>query len=104
MDNNGDHNWLGYLLCLGISLWGGLINYLSRLRGNGVLFSWAEFVIEIAVSMFAGFIVGLVAMSWDLNIMMAMALAGIGGHAGSRTLFLCTRIFHKRLESWADKG
>jgi len=104
MDNNGQHNWLTYVLCVGIAAWGGVVNYVSLLRGSGVSFSWRDFFAELFVCMFAGFIVGISAISLGVDPLLSLALAGLGGHAGSRTLFVLKRIFFKSLESWADKG
>lgn len=104
MDNNGQHNWLTYVLFIGIAAWGGLVNYVSQLRTSGGSFSWADFFTELLVCMFAGFIVGLSAISMGVDPLLSLALAGLGGHAGSRTLFVLKRMFLKRLESWTDKG
>lgn len=104
MDNNGQHNWLTYVLCVGIAAWGGLVNYVSQLRTSGVSFSWSDFFAELIVCMFAGFIVGISAISLGVDPLLSWALSGLGGHAGSRTLFVLKRNFLKRLESWTDKG
>lgn len=100
---NGDHNFFTYLLIVILSLWGGLVNYLGRIRSGAVTrFNLVELVGEFTISAFAGLTIGLIAMSFKVDPLMVLALGGVAGHAGGRTVYFLDRIFESRLKSLTD--
>lgn len=103
LPGGGDHNIFTYVLLLLMSLWGGLVNYLSRMRTESILFRFLELFIDTAISCFAGFLVGIAALSMGVSPLLSMAIAGVAGHAGCRTLFLLDRIFIRRLKSFVNE-
>lgn len=96
----GGDNWIAMVIMCAMSLWGGLINYLTRWK-NGVVksFNWIELAIELSVSSFAGLTIGLMCLSVDVSPLMALAISGVAGHAGGRTVVLLDRWYKRKLTS-----
>ncbi len=84
----GDWNIFTVLIGLGMSAWGGAVSFLHRARRGITKCNKTEFFIELLSSMLAGFIVFLLSIWLGVPVMAAGAFAGIGGHAGTRTIFL----------------
>lgn len=98
----GEPNWFTYALIVLISVWGGLINYLGRVR-RGATWQIGELLIELAISSFAGLVIGLIAIACNVSPLMSMALAGLAGHAGGRTVFVLDRLYRSRLDSLSNR-
>jgi len=100
----GDLNWSAVLVMAFVSLWGGLVNYLGRLRSGAVKqFNVVELIGEFTISSFAGLLVGFVALAFNVHLLICMALAGVAGHAGGRTVYFLDAMFSKKLESLIKK-
>lgn len=91
--------WVTFLTIVILAIWGGLVNYLSRLRNAAKVFSWGELLLELSISAFAGLMIGLMAFSFDVNFYMCLALAGISGHAGGRTMFYLDKFWAERIRN-----
>ncbi len=91
--------WFTFLTIVVLAIWGGLVNYLSRLRNAAKAFSWGELLLELSISAFAGLMIGLMLFSFDVNIYMCLALAGISGHAGGRTMFYLDKFWTGRIKN-----
>lgn len=100
----GDLNWFAVAMMFVLSVWGGTVNYLGRIK-SGVIkrFDLLELIVELAICSFAGVTVGLIAFSFNVNPLMTFALVGVAGHAGGRTVYFMDRIFQKRLSSISKK-
>ncbi len=94
-----------YIFVLGLSAWGGIVNYLRRKKYDGTTsFLLAELVGEMVISSFAGMIVFFLCQISDINPFMQAALIAMAGHAGSRIIFqLEGKILDKVLPSSAVK-
>jgi hypothetical protein len=97
--NGQDPGWVAYMLILLMAAWGGLINYLSRIRKAAIPFDIGELILEMFISAFAGIVIGLIAIAFNLNLYLVLAMVGIGGHAGGRTVFLLDRWWNRKLTS-----
>lgn len=95
----GEPGWLTFVFAVVLAVWGGLINYLSRVRGSLSTFSWSELVFELVMSAFAGLIIGLIAFAFSVHPYMCLALAGISGHAGARTVFFLDKFWGNKIKS-----
>lgn len=85
-----------WALAIGISMAGGFVNWYSKVRrGHARVFNLIELVGEIAVSGFVGLLVflGLIGLEYAPSV--CAAAAGIGGHMGTRLLFIC--------EQWLER-
>lgn len=100
----GDFNWFAAAMMLVLSLWGGLVNYLGRIK-SGVLkrFDVIELIAELTICSFAGITIGFIAMSFDVHPLMSFALAAVAGHAGGRTVYFMDRFFQKKLSSFSRR-
>lgn len=96
----GEPGWVTFVTIVVLAVWGGLINYLSRVRSAMKTFSWGELLLEISISAFAGLLIGLMAFSFEVNTYMCMALAGISGHAGGRTVFFLDKFWGERIKQF----
>jgi hypothetical protein len=85
-------------MMLALSLWGGFVNYLGRIKSGVVKrFDFIELIAELSICSFAGITVGFIAMSFDVHPFMSFALAAVAGHAGGRTVYFMDRFFQKKL-------
>lgn len=99
-----DFNWFAIAMMMLVSLWGGFVNYLGRIKSGAVKhFNLIELAGEFAISSFAGLIVGLVLLAFDVNVVLTVSLAGVAGHAGARTMYLLDKIFEKEFASFAKR-
>lgn len=90
-----------YLFVIGLSAWGGVVNYLRRKKREGSTgFLLAELVGEMVISSFAGIITFFLCQHSEIDPFMQAALIAISGHAGSRIIFQIEgRMFNKFLSS-----
>lgn len=91
-------SWWSALLAFILATWGGAVSYLHRVARGKLRCSFREFAIEIFTSAFAGMIVFFIAVSFGVPEWAAGALSGLGGHAGTRTIFLLQSILVKRVD------
>lgn len=88
------YQWLTYAWVLFVSLWGGIANYVKRIRyGETVNFSLAEFIGDITISGFVGLMTFFLCESAKINPMLSAAIIGVSAHMGSRALFMLERLF-----------
>lgn len=83
---------------------GGLINWIGRVRaGNARPTSLMELLGEMATSGFIGIGVAMVLTSFGYDFLICAALAGIGGHMGTRLLFRIEHLIESRLSELEKK-
>lgn len=87
-----------------MSIWGGMINYLARWKSGAVkAFNFVELAIELSVSGFAGLVIGMMCLSMEIAPMLALAISGVAGHAGGRTIILLERCYKRKLNELVKK-
>lgn len=87
-------------LMLVLAMWGGLVNYISRIKSGTVkTFSVVELLGEFVISGFSGFLVYLLAVHLGVDQLLTAVLVGIAGHAGGRTIFFIERAYASRFEA-----
>lgn len=85
---------LTYMWVLGLSLWGGIVSFMRKLRsGESRIFNFTELVGELVTSGFAGMITFYLCQFADISDLLTSVLVGISGHMGSRAIF--------QIEKWA---
>lgn len=90
-----------------LSAWGGLVNFYFRWRHvprASYHFSAVELIGDVATSAFSGVLFFLIAVSLGCGTDWSAVIAGIGGHMGSRSLFLLERRVLKKLELQPEDG
>jgi len=76
-----------YVLAFLVSVLGGTVSYLSKVRTNGQkAFSVVELIGEWVTSGFAGLMTAYVCVAAGLSFELTAAFAGIAGHAGGRAI------------------
>lgn len=92
------YEWITYLWVLALSAWGGVANYLRKVRdGRSEKFSFVEVIGEICISGFVGVITFWLCELSTLPQLLTAAFVGISGHMGSRAITLMEERFKKRL-------
>lgn len=88
---------LNYAWLIFLALWGGTVNYLSRIKRDKLPFSMIELIGEWFISGFAGVITAYMcnSLGWDFYLT-AMA-TGIAGHMGGRAIYLIENYFTRKL-------
>lgn len=80
---------LGYVWFVILAIWGGTVNYLSRIRqGKVEAFSFAELVGEWTVSGFAGLLTAFICMEMDFSWHLTAFFTGVSGHLGGRAIYM----------------
>lgn len=102
-DPNSGLNMSSAIIAFVIGAWGGLIAFLQRVREGKAKFSWADFLIEVSISMFAGFVVWHFAIWLTVPESGAGAFAGLAGHQGARTFFIIKAIVIDRAKRYSDE-
>ena len=84
----------GYAWMVFLASWGGVVRYLTTLKGNKPTF--AGIATELFVSGFVGVIVGMTCQYYQLDFLLASAITGICGHNGTRSLYLISNLIQKK--------
>ena len=88
---------VGYLWFIFLAIWGGTVNYLSRLKTEKSPFSIVELIGEWVISGFSGLITAFICQEMEMAFMYTAAAAGVAGHMGGRGIYLLERIIHRRM-------
>lgn len=88
---------LTYAWVLVLSVWGGAVAYLGRLRDRSLSFRVMEFIGEIFTSGFAGILTFWLAEAAGINSLVTAALVGVSGHMGSRAIHALEDYYQNRL-------
>ena len=89
--------WFTYLWMLLLSVWGGVANYIRKVRdGDSEGWSIVELFGEMVIAGFAGIITFLLCGSQEINPLLTAAFVGIAGHMGSRAIYLAERWLKRR--------
>jgi hypothetical protein len=93
------YSMITYAWVVGLSCWGGVVNYLRKVReGHTARFSFTEFVGELVTSGFVGVVTFWLCEMADLSQLLSAAFIGIAGHMGSRAIFT----IEQALKSWVE--
>lgn len=88
---------LTYLWVIGLSAWGGVANYIRKVRsGQSEHFSFLEVVGEICISGFAGVLTFWLCELGGMPPLLTAAFVGISGHMGSRGIALLEDKFKRK--------
>src|SRR5690554_4698202 len=87
------------LMCI-LAAWGGMVNYLTRIkRGAVAAFSVIELLGEMCISCFSGVLVYLIGVSYEVQPLLLAAMVAVAGHAGGRTAYYLEAVFNSKLDS-----
>lgn len=79
----------GYVWFILLAIWGGTVNYISRLKDkSSEKFSFVELIGEWTISGFAGLLTAYVCIELELTWHMTAFFTGVAGHLGGRAIFL----------------
>lgn len=93
-----------WLLAVGMSLAGGAVNFYARVkRGHTRAFNLIELVGEIFISGFVGLGTFMLLTGIGHPLGIAAVAAGIGGHMGTRVLFLAEQALERRFKTMSPK-
>jgi hypothetical protein len=99
--NQGAGLW-SIIMALTLSIWGGVVNYLNRVRAGKQKFAWKELATDLFTSAFAGFVVFLLGSAFGAPDSLTGAMCGLAGHYGARTIFLLRSIVINKAEKFGD--
>lgn len=94
-----NYQLITYAWVLGISMLGGIVSFLRKMRaGVARAFNIIEFIGEIVTSGFVGILTFYFCEAAGISPVLTAAFVGISGHMGSRAIFM----FEKKLERYFD--
>lgn len=92
------YSLITYLWVIGLSLWGGIAGFMSKVRrGRAHPFNLTEFIGEIAVSGLVGVCTFFLCEWAGLDQLFTAAAVGVTGHMGSRGIMLLERVIPNHL-------
>jgi hypothetical protein len=90
--------WLTYLWVLLLSIWGGVVSYISKVRsGQCSRFNLTELIGDITTSGFVGLLTFWLCQATHLNEWVTAVFIGISGHMGARALLKFELYMAKRI-------
>ena len=88
---------LTYLWVLALSTWGGVVNFIQKVRsGESQRWSITELFGEVVISAFAGIMTFYLCEASGFDQLITAALVGISGHMGSRAIFMLEKYAKSR--------
>ena len=102
LDKDSLSSWITIAWVVGLSIWGGTVNYIYKVNKYHLTFSFFRFVGEITTAAFVGVITFLLCNASGLSLELTAALVGISGHMGTRALFLLEKKYEVYLGGGKD--
>lgn len=101
MEPHGPESYslLQYAGVVGLSVWGGIVNFWQNIKSGNKSFSVMELVGEMSTSAFAGIVTFYLCEAVDLDDLFTAATVGIAGHMGGRTIALVERLMGDRADA-----
>lgn len=91
------YSLLTYFWVLGISIWGGFVGYLRKVReGHTPRFSITELVGEVCTSAFSGVLTFYLCELAKFDPLLTAAFVGIAGHMGSRAIYIIEKFLRDK--------
>ena len=92
------YTWITYLWVFGLASWGGIANYIRKVRsGQSETFSIMEIIGEVCISAFAGVLTFWMCELSSMPPLLTAAFVGVSGHMGSRGIALLEDGFKRRM-------
>ena len=93
----GSYEWITYIWVMGLASWGGVVNYVRKVKANQVeRFSIMEVLGEIMVSAFTGVLTFWLCELSGFPQLLTAALVGVSGHMGGRGIALVEHMIKVR--------
>lgn len=91
-----------YVWVLLLSIWGGVVNFIQRLRrGEAKAHNIVELIGEVVISAFVGVVTFYLCELSNFPQILTAALVAISGHMGTRALFVFERAIEKIIKNKA---
>lgn len=91
-----------YVWVLLLSIWGGVVNFIQRLRrGESKAHNIVELIGEVVISAFVGVVTFYLCELSNFPQILTAALVAISGHMGTRALFVFERAIEKIIKNKA---
>lgn len=89
---------LTYLWVIGLSAWGGLVNYYRKYRCCEISgFSFFEMSAELSTAAFAGVLTFLTCQAAHFTSLFTAVMVGVSGHMGSRSVAFFENMLQEKL-------
>lgn len=96
---------LTYAWVIALSAWGGLANYLSKVRsGHVARFNLTELIGDIAISGFTGLLTFWMCQASGFDELYTAVLVGVSGHMGARMIGKIEQIMSRKLNLSEDEA
>lgn len=90
---------LTYAWVLALSTWGGLVNYLSKIRAGRIArFNVTELIGDMFISGFTGILTFWLCEASGFNELTTAVFVGISGHMGARMIGKLEKVLSRKLE------
>lgn len=98
-----DFSWITYGWVAALSVWGGVTNFIRKVKQGESRFNLMELVGEIVTSGFAGVMTFFLCEWSHTPDMLTAVLVGISGHMGARGITLLEGFLAERIKRYGSK-
>lgn len=92
-----DYNILTYLWVVALSVWGGVVSWVTKVRRGEISpMSFLELIAEVVVAGFVGMLTFWLCESAQMAPLLTAAMVGVASHMGTRALFQLERFFSSK--------
>lgn len=92
-----DYSWLQYIGIVGLAAWGGIVNYLRKVKQQGLSFDLKECTAEVITSALAGVLTFWTCELFGVPPLMTGVACAIAGHSAARTIALFDSFYRQKL-------
>ncbi len=95
---------LTYAWVIGLSTWGGLVNYISKIKSGAIArFNITELIGDVTISGFTGLLTFWMCQAADLPELTTAVCVGISGHMGARLIGKLEQILSRKFALAQDE-
>lgn len=88
---------ISYFWFIILAAWGGTVNYIRRVKKEGLKFSVVELIGEWSISAFAGIVTAFICHEMNTSEYLTYALVAISGHLGGKTIDTFETFFRSKI-------
>jgi hypothetical protein len=90
--------YLPFLTTILLSIWGGTVSHIQKLRKTSAKFKWQDYWFDIIICSFAGVLTHFFCKYASVDEWLSAILIAISGHMGTRTIYRFERMHSKILD------
>ena len=91
--------YLPFISTIGLSVWGGTVSHIQKLRRNATAFKWSEYIYDLIICSFAGLLTYFFCQYANIDGWLSAILISVSAHMGTRAISKFERMHSRILDS-----